>query len=57
MMKKILALFLSLLMLLSTVSVTVFANPVGFQEKIEYTTSDYVTDDMMAILSQMMKKS
>ncbi len=52
-MKKILALFLSLLMLLSTVSVTVFANPVGFQEKNVYETNDYVTDDQLAILAKL----
>ena len=50
-MKKILALFLSMLMLLSSVSV--FANPVGFKEVIEYDTNEYVTDDIMAILYKL----
>ncbi len=52
-MKKILALFLSMLMLLSTVSMTFFANPVGFNEKITYDTNDYVTNDQLAILSKL----
>ncbi len=49
-MKKILASILAMLILISSFNTLVFANPVGFNEKIDYSESEYISDEMMDVL-------
>ncbi|MBQ9757869.1 MAG: S-layer homology domain-containing protein [Clostridia bacterium] len=51
--KRFLASILSVIMVLSAVSAPVFANHYGFQEENEYTTNEYVTQDMMYMLNKL----
>jgi len=52
-MKRFLLILLSVLMLVSTLNLGVFANPVGFTEKIEYDTNEWITKDELAILNKL----
>ena len=52
-MKRICAIFLSMLMLLSTLAMTVSANPVGFQENKVVETSEWINDNQLMVLSKV----